>query len=73
MRIVIIESMSKVNCCYLKEVANLQQVIVKPFYVSWSKEVYYLKKLEYLELSILSSPNEDDFETIDENNFEKFR
>lgn len=37
------------------------------------EEVYYLKKLEYLELSILSSPNEDDFETIDENNFEKFR
>lgn len=35
------ESMSKVNNDCLKEVANLQQVIVKPFYVDSSKEAYY--------------------------------
>jgi hypothetical protein len=32
------DNTSKVNSYYLKEVANLQQVNVKPFYLSWPTE-----------------------------------
>ena len=35
------ESMSKVYSYYLKEVTNLQQENVKPFYLNWSTEVYF--------------------------------
>jgi len=44
MSTVIMESMSNVNSDYLKEVTNLQQVNVKPFYVSLSTEVYRSNK-----------------------------
>ena len=42
------ESMSKVNCYYLKEVANLQQANVKPFYLSWTIKWYRFNKLNFL-------------------------